>query len=403
MQDIESTITALEARLRGTSRGSERRTGVRLQLGMALLQAGRYARAEEELAAAAEGLDPTTSPREHATALLNLGIVCRDTGRAGVAGELFAHAAEGFDRAGAPLERGAALHDLGLTHLDRDDPAAAVAAFREAREVLAPDRVPAQAAANLRELGGALLTLGELDEAATLLEAAAELSGRAGDLAGEGSAANGLGLVALAREDAAAAIAAFSRAVAAHPRTIRPDAHAMARANLAIAHEAAGDPPRARLAAGQALAVPGAPEVVRAQARAVRDRLGVDPDDLHAVLDAVAPDDWEDPVHAEVDRWSLLDESELTAAVDGWLAGVLRRDGQRVERTAVLVGRLLELPPAAMERLVGRVVARAAERPEDELERLRSAFSRALARFPIPQWMRLKDTVVHLTGDARWG
>lgn len=400
MPEPDDAIAALEAQLE-VGNGSE--PLLRLQLGMLLLQAGKLERAESELAVAAELFDPRTAPREHATAVNVLGAVCRDSGRPTLAAELFVRAAEAYASAGADLERGAALHNLGLSRLDLDDPEAAADAFRQAGELLDPQRVPAQAAANLRELGSALLVNGELEAATELLEEAAELAGRAGDLSGEGSAANALGLAHLAREEPDLAVAAFERAVAAHPRSLRPDGYAMARANLALAYEAEGDEVRARLAAGQALAVPEAPEPVVAQARGVSGRCGASDDDLNRVLDAVDDRDWEPIVRAEVDRWSLLDASALAASLGEWVEGILGRDGQQVERVAVVMGRLLELPPEPMRRIVEQMVGLADRLDGDRRGRLQTAVSRSLARFPIPQWMRLKDVFVQVSGDEAWG
>lgn len=405
MQDIEGAILALEDHLRAhpRDRAPVTHASTRIQLGMVLLQAGRLERAEEELAGAAEQLDPSVSPREHATALNLLGVVCRDTGRPELSGELFLRAAHTFGGIGATVEQGGCLHNVGLTLVDRDDPEGAAEAFREAGELLADEQVPIQRAANLRELGAALLQLDQANEAVALLERAADLSGRAGDLAGEGGAANTLGLAHLAREDADAAANAFTRALAANPRTIRPELHAMARANLALAHERAGDEPYARLAAAQADAIGTAPDAVREQARAILARLGPPSDDLHLVLDGLAEDGWERPVVDEVDRWSQVDDTVVAVALDGWLAGLATRDGQRVERTAVVLGRFLELPPEPMRRLIGLYVARAGELDPEAHDRVRAAVSRALARFPIPQWMRLKDVFVSAAGDEAWG
>ncbi|MDX1659601.1 MAG: tetratricopeptide repeat protein [Nitriliruptorales bacterium] len=397
---LDDAVAALEDQLADQPDRGE----IRLQLGMALIQRGDYRRAEEEVARAAQDLDPDEAPREHATALNLMGTVCRDTGRFDLAGEFFARAASTYEAADAALEQGAALHNLGLVERDLGDVPSAMETFREARELLDRGRVPRQAATNLRELGSSLLTHGDLDEAISLLEDAADLAGRAGDVIGEGSAANSLGLGRLAAGDVDGAVAAFQRARAAHPRSIRADGYAMATANLALAHERGGNDPRARLSAAQALAVPDAPHPVVAQATAVLERLGSDPDDFHRALDDAAKDDWERLARAEVDRWTLLGDDELTVPVDGWIAGLLARDGGEIERTAVLLGRFLELPPPDMDRLVTVLVERTAPLTDEGHDRVRRAVSRALARFPVPQWMRLRETFRAATGgDEDWG
>src|ERR687898_3483784 len=176
-----------------------------------------------------------------------------------------------------PLEEGAALHNLGLVTRDPD-------VFRAARDRFAAAGEKRHEAAAARELGALMLEHGEPTQAEPLLREAMALAERAGDLAGLGAAANGLGLalLALGRTDEAAAC--FRASAGAHGRGVRPAEHAMAKANLALACERAGEVRRARLAARQALAVASAPAPVRAQAESLLGRVPDEPGDLAAVL-----------------------------------------------------------------------------------------------------------------------
>jgi hypothetical protein len=199
-------------------------------------------------------------------------------------------------------------------------------------------------------------------------------------------------------------VEAFGRAAANLPRTTQPAAHGMAIANLALAHERAGEEPRARLAAAQAVAIGDIDEPVREQAAGILDRLGPPADDLHLVLDDEEQTHWPAIVRAEVARWTSLDgHSGRVDALGDWIDGQLARPTDGVARAAALVGAYLETPPEPLGQLVDATVEAARRRDEEAHDRFRQQVSRALARYPIPQWMRLKELFATASGDTRWG
>nr|MBA2357704.1 tetratricopeptide repeat protein [Actinomycetota bacterium] len=250
-------------------------------------------------------------------------------------------------------------------------------AFRRARAQFAKSGERRAESAAARELGTLLLAEGEPDDAVDMLADAVALATRAGDLVAVGAAANALGLVHLTARRPDAAVAAFRDAVGAHPRSVRPAEHAMAKANLALAHELGGDARRARLAARQALAVPGVPAPVRDQADAMLARV---PDGRGDVV-AVSLDEPEDArlaiVREELVRWAEAGPGERRSECDAWVESAPQ------ELAEPLLGALLELPPVEFERVTADLVAAADER-------FRTAVSSASARFPPPQLLRLE-------------
>ena len=157
----------------------------------------------------------------------------------------------------------------------------------------------------------------------------------------------------------------------------------MAKANLALAYERAGDPSRAGLAAKQALGVPGLPPPVYEQARSTLSRLGAGEGDLLAVLDDEPPEQWTAIVREEVVRWADADDATLEAEARTWARA------QSVARAEALLGALFELPPAAMERVLGAVVVSGGEQTREELER-------AAVLFHAPQELRVRDMIAQL-------
>lgn len=356
-------------------------------LGAALTEAGRYDEAERALAVAAGLFDPDRMLTEHAKAVNARGAALRAGGRPEEAVGCFEQAVAAFAALVQPLEHGAALFNLGLARRDVGrDP---VAAFREARELLDAERVPGHAAAAARELGAALFAAGRSSDAAPILAEAVALADRAGDLAGVGAAANTLGLVHLARDRAADAVEMLRAAVGAHPRAVRPEGHAMAKANLALAHERDGDAVRARLAARQALGVPGAPQPVLTVAGAVLSRLGDDPGRLLDVLDDEPEERWPPLVREELLRWADAWLEDRAADAEAFVAGVLDRPRTGAELVATWLGGLLELPPAAMYGLAADAVGALREQDAGRTERFRSWVARGCARFHLPQMDRL--------------
>ncbi len=359
----------------------------RFHLGLLLTDAGRIAEAVETLSAAAALFDPERLPVEHAKALNALGAALRLAGDAPAAANAFEQSAALFEAKGQAQERGAALFNLGLVRRE-NDPAEAAHCFRQARALL--DGAAAAAAA--RELGTTLLALGELGEAIRTLENALALAVD-GNPAGYGGTANALGLAQLAAGDAEAAAASFRAAVGAHPRGVRPEEFAMAKANLALAYEWAGSAARARLAARQALSVPEAPPPVERQARGVLGRLPAGADDLLEVLAEEPRERWGSIVREELARSldATPDERRSDAAV--WV------DAPQAELVETWLGVLLELPPEAMEALVRATLEARAAREEETAVRFREQVSRGAARFHAPQLLRIEDTFRRIAGE----
>lgn len=360
-------------------------------LGTALAGAGRLDEAGAALAVACRLFRPEQLPAEHAKAANAQGAVQRMAGRLDEAAASFGRAADLFRQVGLGLEEGAARFNLGLVERERGG-AGAVDAFEQARRLLDPERVPGQAAAAARELGGALVSAGRSDEAVAVLEPAVGLATRAGDRAGMGGTANVLGLAHLGAGRTAEALAAFEQALAAHPRRVRPDGYAMAKANMALALEAAGQVARARLAALQALGTPGAPAAVRAQAAAVLERTATGPGAVWDVVDDTELERWPAVVREELMRWVDAPPAERAAEVAAWAEGQLARPVQAEDLAWSFLAGLLEVPPDSFELLVGATVDVVAVMGPDEQQRFASPCSRAMARFPVPQLLRLKDS-----------
>lgn len=399
---VEGTATEDELRRRLDRHPADRypvqHATARFHLGVALARAGRLDEAEEHLAAACRLFPADGMPAEHGKAANGRGAVLRLLGRPAEAAATFADAASMFERAGLPLEQGAAVFNLGLAERERGG-GGGEDAFRRARTLLDPDRVPAQAGAAARELGVSLLAAGRLDEAVACLRDAVDLAGRAGDGPGLAGAANVLGVAHLALGDAGAAADSLEQSVAASPRSVRPDGYAMAKANLALAHEARGGTAQARLAAQQALATPGAPVPVQAQAADVLARLGDEPGAVWAVLDDLPPGRWPAVVRDELARWVDAGPERRASEAAAWVRGQARRAAAGEDLAEVLLGVLAELPPAAMEAVIHSVVAAAAT-AADGPETFVAQCSRAMARFAVPQWMRLRDRFERASADA---
>lgn len=360
----------------------------RFHLGVALAGEGQLDEAEVALNLACQLFRPDQMPAEHAKAANALGAVQRMTGQLDEAVASFRTAAELFAGASLPLEHGAALYNLGL--VEREQGRDGITAFEQARALLDPTRVPGQAAAAVRELGAALLIAGRPDEAVAPLREALHLAERAGDRAGVGGSANALGLAHLAAGRDAEAVQSLEQAVAANPRSVRPEAYAMAKANLALALEAAGLLPRARLAALQCLGALSVAEPVRVQAQAVLSRLGADPGGVWAVLDEEPKERWPAVVREEVTRWEDGSDAERAEECRAWVSGQAGRSAAEDLAEAYLAA-LVELPPTSLDRMLRSMLGALATFDDAAQQRFAGQCSRALARFPVPQWMRLKD------------
>ena len=357
----------------------------RLHLGVALAGAGELAEAEESLATAMD-LFAGRLPEERAKAANALGAVLRQWGRLQEAAAAFTEAAagplSGYDRAAALFNRGLVRSQLG------DQGAAADLA--EARRIFADAGAPQATTAATRELAAVLAEAGRLDEARDAAAEARVAARRAGDAGGEGLAANLAGLIELAAGRPEEAAGAFRDAAAAHPRRLRPEGYAVARANLALACERAGDALQAGLAAGQALAVPGAPEAARAVAAGVIGRVRPRPGLLAAALGEPGVEA-AGIARAELDRWVDLGDEALAVEAEGWVERLAPGGPAAEQRWAVWLGAALELPTPELERLLGAVLAASEGRPG-----LGAALERAVAHHPGPQYLRLSEAIGRL-------
>lgn len=362
-------------------------------LGATLIGRGELEEAARTLAHAAQLFPADGMPVEHAKAMNMLGVALRDDGQASEAAIAFERAVELFTEQEQVLELAAARfnHGLVLRDLDRDEDARA--AFAEALETFDEADAREAACSSARELGTTLLDLDELEDAATALERAIDLARRGAGREALGAAANVLGIVHLRAGNPDLARDAFVDAAGAHPRSVRPEPYAMARANVALACERLGEADPARLAARQALAIPVASQDVRDQAQGVLDRVGDDPAALIRSLDDAPAESWVASVREELRRLTEVPDDELQEHLDAWVAGLVERDDQGTELAAAWFDVILELPPDDMRRLLEALSTSVDGRPSDEAEDLRDHASRAMARFHVPQWMRLRDTL----------
>ncbi len=374
-------------------------------LGVTLLGLGQPLEAAEHLRGAAELFDQL--PVERAKATNMLGVALRDAGRPDEAAAAFGRAQDLFEANDQPLELAASRFNLGLVHSAQHDHAAAASCFADALATFRRADAREQATAAARELGTALLQQERFDEAAEALEEAADLALRGGGRAALGTARNVLGIVHLQAGRPQQARAAFEDASGAHPVSVRPADHAMARSNLALACERTGDHDLARLAARQALGVPAAAPAVRDQARQVLKRVGDDPAALVRALDGEPQERWPHVSREEVRRLVEVDEATRRREVAAWVDGLAARSGTATELAHAWFGVLLEVPPAQLELLAGDLVAEVDGRDEEAAAALRRAVGSAMVRFEVPQWMRLKDIVNRLSAEvgsgASWG
>lgn len=391
--DPADLLAELEAQLEqyDASRYPVQHATARFHLGSTLIGTGAIDEAVANLHRAVDLFPADGLPVEHAKATNMLGVALRERGSLAESAAAFSRAEALFDDHAQPLElaasrfnRGLVLWALGELEEARDAFDRALAVFREAdaRE---------QAAAAARELGSVLLELDRLDEAATVLRESMDLARRGAGRQALGTASNVLGLVLLRANRPQQARGAFEDAAGAHPRGVRPQAHAMARANLALACEGTGDHDHARLAARQALATPGAPPEVRDQADGILARLGDDPMALVRVLDHEPQERWVPVIREEVRRLVEAADDVRRREVDAWVDGLVDDRERSVERCEAWLDVLLELPPTALETMVAATVHSINTRGGDVAEDLRSDVSRAMIRFQVPQWMRLKE------------
>lgn len=373
-------------------------------LGVALIQAGQPEPAERVLEDAVKLFDRDGLTSEHAKSLNMLGVAHRDAGSLEEAKGCFAAAVQMFAGEGEKLERAAALYNLGLVHRELGDASRSVEDLKESLRIFEQEEARPASSAASRELGASLLASGGPDDAIPLLERAREEARSTGDDPSFGDASNALGLAYLAVGRTDDAIGAFKEAASADPPSVRPAAHAMAKANLATALERKGAFDRARMAALQARAIEVAPGPVRQQVGEILDRVGSSPGSLWRVLDNEGDD--EATVRDELLRWARLEEAERRGELSVWIHSQSASETRGEDRAELWLKVLLELPPGPMETLVASAVAAAETLDEAAASKWASQTGRAMTRFHIPQWERIRSTFdrcAEKTGSAlRW-
>lgn len=388
----EDALAALRAQLDGCAPDAdpERFGHASFHLGAALLDLGESAEAERRLGDAVAVFPTDTHPVEHATAVNLLGAALRERASPAAAAACFTTAAELFAAEGLVVEQAAALHNLGLCHRDLGEPRQAQPLLAEAAALFEQAGAWAHACAAARELGAAVLDGGDAGAAVEVLEHAVGLGERCGESHLVAAAANVLGLAQLAAGRPGLAVDAFGSSAGAAPRSVRPAEHAMAKANLALAWEHAGDESRARLAARQALAIPQAAQAVTLQASAVLERLGDDDGDLERVLGDEPPERRIALLREELVWWAQADRDSRLRHCGGLVELVASaEDGADLAEAWLDV--LLELPPDDMDALIRATLQALSQRPGPTREAFHGSLARALPRFALPQWLRARQ------------
>lgn len=406
MQAGEEAVEELVSRLARypAQRYPVQHATAQFHLGVLMTNAGRLHEAAAALEVASAMFNPKHLPQEHAKALNALAAVRRLQGKPEEAVPLLKTAARLFEESTLHLEKGAALFNLGQVYRDLGHVEDAIKLFGEAVLLLDQRTAPVQAAAARRELGVTLLAAGDFQSAVATLERARDLADQGPDRVGLGAAANALGLAYLARGDHRPAIESFEIAVATNPRSIRPESYAMAKANLALAYQHAGEKRRSWLAARQALRVAG-PDAVRNQAAALLQSAGDENLALLQVLDDVEAERWPGIMKEEVTWWA--EDSGETARSDtlAWVEGLSARPDRAAELTEAWLGALLELSPQQMGRVITLTLESVAVEKPAVVATFRSALERAMPRFHEPQFIRLKETfdeVASRIGIQEW-
>jgi hypothetical protein len=181
----------------------------------------------------------------------------------------------------------------------------------------------------------------------------------------------------------------------------------MAKANLAVAWERAGDHTRARLAALQAAGTPTAAEPVLAQARGVLERVGERPGALLEVLDREPRNQWPVALREELARWLDAGSDQRRGEARAWVTGQLDRPADAVDLAEAWLGTLLELPGDAMDRVIDTTLEALGGLDAAAGGRFRADVARAMPRFHLPQWQRLADSfnraAARLGQEPAWG
>lgn len=397
----DDAVTALRRRLR--ERPADRfpidHATTRYHLGVALAARDDLDGAEESLVEAAH-LFEGRLPAEWAKVLNALGAILRARGRPGAAEDAFGHAARVFGEQGLALDEAAAWFNLGLVTLDQGAVETARQWFEQAAGGFPADTAPLQRSAALREQGGAVLVLGRAEEALPLLQEARRLAETEPhpDTVAAASNVAGIALLELDRVDDARS--SFAAAVANAPPGTRPEMQAMARANLALAYQLAGDRHRARLLARQVLTMPAAVAAVVDQAHEIIARVGDRPGGFVRLL-LETPDEERIPLtRAEMARWLRLDDRRRTREVGAWID---EQPSDRTSRASIAepwLATLLELPPSDLTALADAVDTALRDRPAEDAEAFRTGVSAAMIRFHEPQWRRLRVAFRFEDADA---
>jgi tetratricopeptide (TPR) repeat protein len=371
---------------------------IQRQIGLALVSNGELVDAEAAFRLALEIYDEEL-PVERGDTLNVLGAVLRDSGRLEEAAETFREATTLLAPAKQVAESGIAHYNLGLVLKDLGNESGASAAFERAVASLEPQSHPSELGAALRELASTLLTSGKVEEASSVLERSLDLAAGGGDRAGLGASANLLGLARLALGDGEGATESFAESASANALTLRPDGHAMAKANLALAYEATGQLDRARLSAQQALSVDAAPPIVTQQAQAILERLGPDYD-LHVVLDDEPAAGWGGILRDEIRHWARLDEARRRELAISWVAGQVSRPESAVDRLEALFNAMLELSLDGFDLVAGALVEAAISAGEEASAEFHKRSSQAAAHFRVPQMTRI-EAALRPTAERR--
>ncbi len=148
-------------------------------------------------------------------------------------------------------------------------------------------------------------------------------------------------------------------------------------------------------------------EPIRLEAEGVLRRLGDPRGDLLAALDGAPAERWPGIVHDELARWIAAGPAAQQAEMSAWIDGQLARTEIGVDLAEAWLTGLLELPPEPMQNLIRSSLAALEGRDAGDRERFRADVSSAMARFHVPQLLRLKDVfaacAAELGHDERWG
>lgn len=365
--------------------------GLQRQLAHELAMSGSLVSAERALMAALD-VYGDRFPIERGFTLNALGAVLRDQGRAGEALAVLDDAIALLEGSPHRAELGGVLFNRGLVQSQLGDGGAATESFTRASSYLDEKTHPRELSATLRESARVHLMADDPEQAVMLAERSIELAAAGGDRYGLGASNNLLGLARLAIGDESGALDSFAESAAAHPVTVRPEGHAMAKANSALAYEALGESDRARQAAHQALSLKEAPPEVVRQAESLLDRLGRDYD-IHSILDRSAAQAWQGILRDETRHWGRWESSLRQRQLMRWVEGVLARSDTAVERCEALFQSMLELEPVEFESVAGELRAALSAFSDEDASRFRSLSSRAAARFRVPQMERLESAL----------